>query len=51
MAGLGPAIHDSGSPRHKSWIPAPRAGMTRNTGSPEAEMIRLTLGFAITRRR
>ncbi len=29
MAGLGPAIHDFGSHNGKSWIPAPRAGMTK----------------------
>ncbi len=29
MAGLVPAIHDFGRPSGKSWVPAPRAGMTR----------------------
>jgi hypothetical protein len=32
MAGLGPAIHDFGWRNTKSWMPAPRAGMTTEDG-------------------
>ena len=32
MAGLGPAIHDFTLCNDKSWMPAPRAGMTSESG-------------------
>jgi hypothetical protein len=37
MAGLGPAIHDCGSHSAKSWMPAPRAGMTREKDGQNEE--------------